>query len=527
MAQPATEDIQTPRAKRFVSGVLWNWAGVGIQLFTGIIVTPYLIRRLGTERYGIWALVYSLTSYYGFIDLGFRSAVVRFTAHYHAQRANSKINELINTTFFYFTVAALVLAAATVLLWRSAYRIFPVPAALREEFSWLVLIVGLSIALGQNMSVFSGATEGFQRFDISNRIRIVVAGLRGAGWFTLIATGYGLVAMGWWGLTMSLLLYSLYLFCLRRVFPQLQFSRRWVKLPMFRQTIGYGIHTFLAALGTQSLDQTPSLLIGYFRRAADVGYYNFPLRSIQYVSQAITNVGVVALPHAASLAAEGSLEKVASLGIYANRYCLSLFVPFAVFLTVYGNELFSIWVTPEFARNAVYLLPPLIVGFGLGQAAQFCTGSILFGLGRQQRYAHVVFGEAAASVLLMLLVIPRYGIFGAAVVAAVLMILTRGCIAPWFLCRHLSVPYRRFMQSILLPPIVSALPATALLWNLKRWGLTGRNWGELILAGVAGSALYGVTAFYVCVNRNHRSLIVGWVKCQLSRIARRRSPSVL
>ncbi len=517
MAQATTADGQSRRSDRLVSGVLWNWAGIGVQLFTGVIVSPYIIRKLGTERYGIWALVFSLASYYGFIDLGFRSAVVRFSAHYYTRRENPKVNELINTTFFYFSLAAAVLVCLTLILWRLADRIFRVPPALRDEFSLLVLIVGISISVGLNMSVFSGVVEGLQRFDISNRIRIVIFGLRGAGWFLLLMAGYGLVAMGWWSLATSVVFFLLYLLYLRRIFPALEFSRRFVTLSMFTETVSYGLHTFLASIGTQSLDQTPSLLIGYFRRAADVGYYNFPLRAIQYVSQAITNVGVVALPHAASLAAEGRLDKVASLGIYANRYCLSLFMPLAVFLTVYGTELFAIWVTPEFARNAVYLLPPLIAGFGLGQAAQFCTGSILFGLGEQKMYARAIVGEAAASIVFMVVVIPRYGVYGAAVVAAGLMAVTRGCIGPWILCRRLGFSFQRYMRSILAPPLAASVPAWLALWWLKRWGVLGKNWSELILAGGVVCALYGVTALYLCVSRDHRKLLFSWAGQRLGR----------
>ncbi|MEN6536801.1 MAG: oligosaccharide flippase family protein [Bryobacteraceae bacterium] len=507
-------------AKRFLSGVLWNWAGIGVQLFAGIVISPYVIRKLGTERYGIWALVFSLTSYYGFLDLGFRSAVVRFSAHFYTRGEDDKINELINTTFFYFSFASVALVGITLVLWRHAHDFFTVPVELRGEFSWLVLIVGFSIAAGLNMSVFSAVVEGFQRFDVYNRIRIVISGVRAAGWFTLLATGYGLVAMGSWTLAMNIVFFLLYLLYMRRIFAPLQFSPRWIKLSMFKQTVSYGIHTFIASLGTQSLEQTPSLLIGYFRNTTEVGFFNFPLRMIQYVANGITNVGMVVLPRSTELAARGELKRVAKLGIYANRYCLALFMPMAVFLMVYGHELLSVWVTPEFAPRVFPLILPFLVGFGLAQASQFCTGSILFGLGKQQGYARAVLAEAVLSIVLMVLLVPKHGILAAAVVSAVLMIVTRGVISPWLLCQQLTFPFAQYMRSILVSPVVSALPVSVVLVLLKQGGLAGKSWSELILVGAITCLVYGATAYYACVERDHRQVVLDWTAQRAGRLLR-------
>ena len=47
--QPATEHRGS---ERFVFGLLWNWMGVATGLFTGLLLSPYLIRKLGPEAYG-------------------------------------------------------------------------------------------------------------------------------------------------------------------------------------------------------------------------------------------------------------------------------------------------------------------------------------------------------------------------------------------------------------------------------------------------------------------------------------------
>lgn len=516
---PADSGIEKP-AQRFFTNVLWNWTGVAVQMFAGLIVSPYIIRKLGSEQYGIWALVFSMMGYYSLMDLGFRSAVVRFTAHYRARGENHKVNEVINTAFFYFSIISVVLFGVTLALWKRAGGFFRISEDLRPEFSWLVLVVGISLSVGMNLSVFSGAVEGFQRFDVSNRIRVVVFGLRAVGWFVLLAAGYGLVQMGVWTLLANLAFFSAYFVWFRHIFPELRFSRQLVTMSMFKQTAGYGAHTLLATLATRSLDQTPSLLIAYFRSAAEVGFYNFPLRLLQYAAEAVSNVGIVAAPQSAALAARGQLDTVANLGIYANRYCLSLYMPLAIFLPIYGGELFALWLKPDFAAESAPLLPVLAVGFALTQAAQFCSSSILFGLAKQQLYAYALLAEATASAAILVLTIPQHGILGAAVVGSVLMVLVRGLFTPWLLCHHLRFPFDVYMRSILVRPLATGLPVLGLLYLAKQSGLVpGRTWGEVAAAGIAAGLIFLSAAWFTCLEIRHRQLLKEWAADRWKRLS--------
>src|SRR5215510_12887367 len=97
MALPQAPSVTTTRGQRFLINVLWSWLGGGVNLFAGIILTPYIIRKLGADGYGIWSLLFSLVSYYTLLDFGIRSAIIRYSAHFLARKEPSKINEIVNT----------------------------------------------------------------------------------------------------------------------------------------------------------------------------------------------------------------------------------------------------------------------------------------------------------------------------------------------------------------------------------------------------------------------------------------------
>jgi O-antigen/teichoic acid export membrane protein len=332
------------------------------------------------------------------------------------------------------------------------------------------------------------------------------------GWFGLLAAGYGLIALGAWALVTNIALIVMYWWAFYRMFPTLQISPGRATMRMFRMTGTYGLHTFMAGLATRALEQTTPLLIGHYRSVAEVGYYTFPLRLLQYGTDAVSRVGQVATPQSADMAARRELDQVGKLAVYASRYCLLLFMPMAMFLQMYGYELLSVWLRkPDFAANSAPLFPWMLVGFTLAQAAQFCSSAILFGLGAQRDYAFVLLGELALNVAGTILVLPQYGILGAAVVSSVLMLISRGVITPWLLCRHLHTSFSRFMFRILAKPLLVSAPLWLALFGLRRAGFTGRNVTELAVIGIANTAVYFGACYLTCVAPEHKRLLRNWL----------------
>ena len=68
------------RRPGLAANTLWTWASVAANLAVAIFVSPLIIRRLGDEAYGLWALVFSMAEYYTLVDMGIKSAVVKYVA---------------------------------------------------------------------------------------------------------------------------------------------------------------------------------------------------------------------------------------------------------------------------------------------------------------------------------------------------------------------------------------------------------------------------------------------------------------
>src|SRR6266700_909172 len=85
-----------------------SWLGLAVNIATGIVISPYILHKLGDEAFGLWVLVFSVTGYYGLFDLGIRSSIVRYVAKYSARADHNQLNRLVNTAFFTYSAIGII-----------------------------------------------------------------------------------------------------------------------------------------------------------------------------------------------------------------------------------------------------------------------------------------------------------------------------------------------------------------------------------------------------------------------------------
>ena len=499
------------RSRRFVENVLWNWLGTGVSLFIGFVLSPYLILKLGADGYGVWAITFSLVEYCWFFDLGFRSATVKFVAHYSAKDDARNVGAVISTALVYSSIAGALVMGAALLLVRLAGHFFQIPANLRGSFHTLIILITLNWCLGLVFNIFNACLEAVQRFEYSNKASIVSAAVRAVGWTLALSLGYKLIAIGVIAIVSQAAGYVVNYFYFRRVFADQRLSLRDASFTTLRQMARFGIHTFVMTISNQLLNQGAPVLIGHFRPAAFVGFYNLPVRLLQYTVELVGRIGIVTNTNSAELAARDNAEPLSALAVYTNRYCLVVFMPLAVLLWIYGPQLLACWVGAQFASHSADVLRMLTGGYLIGVVGQFSAGMLLQGLGKHQNYARSLLAEAILALVLLAVAIPRWGILGAAWVSAALMILNRGLIASWLVSRTLDVSFGEYVGKVYAPPLLAMLPVLALCFWLRATVLPGSGWLQLGAAAVIVAAAYYTLAFFLALSREHRRLLAGWI----------------
>ena len=67
-------------------GAALNYVIIGLNTLVGLLYTPYMLRMLGQNDYGLYSLVASVIAYLTILDFGFGNAIIRYTAKFRAER---------------------------------------------------------------------------------------------------------------------------------------------------------------------------------------------------------------------------------------------------------------------------------------------------------------------------------------------------------------------------------------------------------------------------------------------------------
>src|SRR5258708_37975761 len=88
---------------QIIKNVGSSWFSLGVNILVGVLLSPFILHRLGDTAFGIWVLIFSFTGYYGIFDFGIRSSIIRYVSKYMATRDVDEVSGLINTAMFTYT----------------------------------------------------------------------------------------------------------------------------------------------------------------------------------------------------------------------------------------------------------------------------------------------------------------------------------------------------------------------------------------------------------------------------------------
>lgn len=160
---------------------------MGLTLVVGLWLTPFFLRHLGQEDYGLWLMIGQAMTYLGLMDLGVVALLPRETA-FAVGRAGSNeaavdIPEIVGRTIrLVLWQLPFVAVIAT-----AAWFLFPIPVqSASGPLAWLLVLFVLRFPL----RIFQEVLVGLQDLSFIGKIQLV-------GFVLMTATTVGLVLAGW------------------------------------------------------------------------------------------------------------------------------------------------------------------------------------------------------------------------------------------------------------------------------------------------------------------------------------------
>ena len=256
-----------------IKNVTATWLGLAVHALVGFFLSPFILHRLGDSAFSVWILVFALTGYFGLLDFGIRSAVVKYTAKLSALHDSDQLSRNLSTSLAFYGFIAIVVILMTAIGAAYLHLFFKIPPGLIHTARILFLLSGVSVAFAFPLTVFAGILEGLQKFSSLQLSQIGVSLLRAVVIVIALMCGGGLLTIGIITVATSLLSYLIFMWMAMTVLPtRLEWAN--VDIRTFRTMAGYGLFAFAILAAEKLRFQCDAAVIGALLSASAITMFS-------------------------------------------------------------------------------------------------------------------------------------------------------------------------------------------------------------------------------------------------------------
>lgn len=392
-----------------VGSVILKIIGTFLSLASAVV----LARLLGVEDYGLYVYILAVITILSIpAQAGIKTLVTRETARSHAIRDWSLMRGIWRWAVIAVGVMALVIAVTSGLvawIWSGDFEDKKL-----ATFAWgVALIPVLSLC-----ALRAAALRGLRRVLLSQlpepviipaALVILVSLYAWVAQPSEVTSSHAMISH----LLSAALAYIVGTWLLLKSRPQEVFLRSGPCVYKTREWI-HAIGPLALISGMQVVNKYTGLIVlGIFQDAGDVGIYRVVLYGGTLAVFGLQALSIVVAPYIARLYTEGNIEKLQLVATYTARGSLVMSLPVAFVFIFWGGDVLAFAFGEEFRAGHA------AIGIvALGQLVNASVGSVVYVLnmtGFERDAAKGVGVAAICSLILNILLIPYFGLIGAAI----------------------------------------------------------------------------------------------------------------
>lgn len=466
-----------------------NWIISFVSIGVTYILTPFLIRTLGTDGYGTWTLMTSITGYLSLLALGVPLASVRYFTKHIAEGDRHMLNKAISScTGLYILIGAcaMVIGIGMFIFFNMTYDI---PSLWQSEARIAFFILVLWISAGFIGFLPEGIMLAHQDFVIRNLIRLIILLIRFGLILLLLTFFQSLFVLACIQLVCLIIEFLIAYFVIRCRYEGLRINLAYFDWSMVRRIISFSLYVLMLNMGVYLSFYTDSMVIGAFLDVNQIPFYSVANSLLVYLLELIIAIAAVVLPTATKLHTEGRMSDLREIFLKWSKITISITLLIGLFLIVLGPRFIGWWINSSFEGPGGRVLQILMVSSFLFMPIRGVAQPMLMGLGKVGLPTIAFLLAGILNLLISLVLVSPWGLKGVAVGTAI----PTGLFSLFmmiFACRQLEVSLLTYIRYVLLRPILGSLPVLALLL----WFRMGFE-----VSGLVGLASAGVTTVVVFV----------------------------
>ncbi|KKH47414.1 flippase [Methanosarcina sp. 1.H.A.2.2] len=398
--------------KKFISDIGVTFFASAVSMLLGFPLSILIGRYLGAGDLGLYRMVNTI---FGILILfgtvGLPAAAIKYVAEFSGNRR--KQEEFISSSIINSLVLGILALSLMYLSAGFLADFFNMPG-----LDDLLKILAFSLPFAILNSVMFGLLTGFR--EMKKQAAVTIAN----GVFLLLGTFLLFFRYEVKG-TVAAIVISSFITTIT-----LLYVHKWGKLSpanylaTSRELFSFGSKTFISNAINIVNYQADVLMIGYFLSATDVGVYSVAVILGKILWMLPDTIQKITYPMISEYYAKGKKKEIEMLVDKCMKYSYLFLIFSSTFLVFFGKEILTLIYGNEFGK-AYFPLIILLIGI-LFYGTTKSIGSIFAGIGKVQLVYRIPLVSAIINIILNALLIPVYGIAGAAFATSFSLIISMG-----------------------------------------------------------------------------------------------------
>lgn len=470
------------------AGAALNYVVIVLNMFVGLLYTPYMLRMMGQSEYGLYSLVASVISYLTVLDLGLGNAIVRYTARYRAEGKIKEQYEMFGMFLVLYIVIGIIAFGAGLGLYYNVDCLFGETMSLEEldKARIMILFLIFNLAVTFPMSIFGSIITAYERFVFPKIINIIRIFLNTIIMICLLEMGYKAVAMVVLQTFFNLFTLIInYFYCKHRL--QIKIFFRNFQWGFLKEVAIYSFWIFLNVIMDRIYWSTGQFVLGALMGTTAVAVFAIAIHLENMYMQFSNAIAGVFLPKMTSMVTlNDNRKEISNLFIRTGRI---QYIVMAFILTgfiVFGRDFINLWAGKDY-ENAyvitllffVSLTIPLIQNLGI---------TILQARNQMKFRSLLYIVIASVSLVFQIILSQEYGGIGCAIAIAGALFLGQGLIMNIYYQIKQGLDIGIFWKEIMKMSIVPITLGSGSMFLMRNISLD--NWFELGVAITIFSIIY-------------------------------------
>jgi O-antigen/teichoic acid export membrane protein len=498
-------------ARSALIGLLTGWLGRLAYITVSLALTPYVLARVGTEAYGLWALLCAVSSYYALTDFGLLAACTKHLAEGFALRSRDHVEAYLSAARSIYAWLCVGLIPVGTLIAFCLPWVFQLPPHHATAAVLAGLLTTGSVVLRLQTQPAVAIVRANNRADLSNA--------------TAVAAQFGQAALTFFFVTLHPSVVSLALANFLSAAAGRLVSAGWarhlcrrtldIRLPRLSLRIGthrtalrhlfrFSAYNVVRQVVPRFATTTLEVLLGALLGLADLAYYKVAQSVVTKAGSLTGGLGQVLLPLASQVAALRDRRAMQML-VGLPEKILAIIGWTAVGFLLGCSEVFlHLWVGPEIAAAGTWTLRILALGLG---ARYVTTGlrDVMAGAGHIRLVAAVSTSEGVGRLLLGLCLALWLGIDGAALGTTAVNFAATAAILG-LAARWVDFSWRRYLTEVCTPGLIALVACLSMTTLSVRWW-SPTHLVQVLLLGAAVVVPVSALCLAIFLNSDEKRLL--------------------